>query len=229
MSDRPNLGSRLDLGEILVSTASVEREQIERARAQQNDSGGRLLDILVEHGVIKEQEALSALAQQLGLGMRTSLAPDEVDEAIVQQLPIGFAKRHQLLPIETCPDGRIRVVAADPLETAPLDDLRLFFDGAEILVELATPETILNTINLVYDRGHGSTDQLAEAAEDDLDALAYELGSEPQDLLEATDDAPIIRLVNSMLQHAVKERASDIHIEPFEKEIRVRFRIDDVL
>ncbi|MFB0978050.1 MAG: ATPase, T2SS/T4P/T4SS family, partial [Myxococcota bacterium] len=79
------------------------------------------------------------------------------------------------------------------------------------------------------DRGTSTTDQLAEEATDDLDELALEISGEPQDLLEATDDAPIIRLVNSMLQHAVKERASDIHIEPFEREIRVRFRIDDVL
>ena len=95
-------------------------------------------------------------------------------------------------------------------------------------LELANQRTILGAINLVYDRGTTATDQLAEAASDDLDNLAQEIG-EPQDLLEATDDAPIIRLVNSMLQHAVKERASDIHIEPFEREIRVRFRIDDVL
>ncbi|MBW2421696.1 MAG: Flp pilus assembly complex ATPase component TadA, partial [Deltaproteobacteria bacterium] len=88
---------------------------------------------------------------------------------------------------------------------------------------------ILAAINMVYDQGPTATDQLAEEANDDLDALATVIGTEPQDLLEATDDAPIIRLVNSLLQHAVKERASDIHIEPMEKDIRVRFRIDDVL
>ena len=123
----------------------------------------------------------------------------------------------------------LRVAVADPLEVSPLDDLHLLFDGAEIEVVLAREPVILNAINLAYDRGVTSTDQLAEEAEDDLDALATELSHEPKDLLESTDDAPIIRLVNSMLQHAVKERASDIHIEPFEHEIRVRFRIDDVL
>ena len=144
-------------------------------------------------------------------------------------MPIGFAKQHRLIPIGRRIDDAVRVAAASPLETAPLDDLRMLFDGAEIAVELAAEALILGVINTVYDRGPGSTDQLAEEAEDDLDALAGSISNEPQDLLEVTDDAPIIRLVNSMLQHAVKERASDIHIEPFEREIRVRFRIDDVL
>ncbi len=121
------------------------------------------------------------------------------------------------------------MAVADPLDTAPLDDLHLLFGGAEIEIVLARESVILNAINLAYDRGVTSTDQIAEEAEDDLDKLATELSHEPQDLLESTDDAPIIRLVNSMMQHAVKERASDIHIEPFEHEIRVRFRIDDVL
>ena len=101
--------------------------------------------------------------------------------------------------------------------------------GAAFALELAISTSIRAAINLAHARVTTSTDRLAEAASYDLNALASEASSEPQDLLEATEDAPIIRLVNSLLQHAVKERASDIHIEPFEREIRIRFRIDDVL
>jgi general secretion pathway protein E len=115
------------------------------------------------------------------------------------------------------------------METDPLDDLRLIFEGAEIQLELANQRTILGAINEAYDRGPGSTDALAEDAAGDLDFLTSEFSSEPEDLLDAADDAPIIKLVNSLLQHAVKERASDVHLEPSESEIRVRFRIDDVL
>src|SRR5690606_21523221 len=86
-----------------------------------------------------------------------------------------------------------------------------------------------DAINQVYDRGPASAEALALDASEDLYALADEISHEPQDLLDAADDAPIIRLVNSLLQHAVKERASDIHLEPFEREVRVRFRIDDIL
>ncbi len=144
-------------------------------------------------------------------------------------MPITFAKRHRILPLAWASEGVLRVAVADPLDVSPLDDLHLLFGGAEIECVLAREPVIINAINVVYDRGVTSTDQLAEEAEDDLDALATDLSATPKDLLESTDDAPIIRLVNSMLQHAVKERASDIHIEPFEHEIRVRFRIDDVL
>jgi general secretion pathway protein E len=121
------------------------------------------------------------------------------------------------------------VATADPHNTDPLDDLRILFGAHDVEAVLSPQASVISAINEVYDRGTVSTGQLAEEATDDLDTLADEASHEPQDLLEATDDAPIIRLVNSLLQHAVKERASDIHIEPFEKEIRVRFRIDDVL
>jgi len=105
----------------------------------------------------------------------------------------------------------------------------IFGSYLAVRVELATQRTILGAINEVYDRGPTATDALAEDAVEDLDHLASEISQETQDLLEASDDAPIIKLVNSLLQHAVKERASDIHLEPFEREIRVRFRIDDIL
>ena len=228
MSESPLASRRLELGEILLRTTRLEPEQLERARQRQLESRERLADILVSEGMLNPQEVQGAVAEQLGLSLRDGLDPDEVDETIALRVPIGFAKQHRLIATGRTDDDEIRVVAANPLDTAPLDDLRLLFDGSEIDLELATERVILGAINLVYDRGTTATDQLAEEASDDLDHLALKLG-EPQDLLEATDDAPIIRLVNSMLQHAVKERASDIHIEPFEKGIRVRFRIDDVL
>src|SRR5690606_41132958 len=116
-----------------------------------------------------------------------------------------------------------------PLETDSLDDLRLLFDGADVAPELAPRKAILDAINQVYDRGPASAEALALDASEDFYAIADEISHEPQDLLDAADDAPIIRLVNSLLQHAVKERASDVHLEPFEPEIRVRVRIDDIL
>jgi general secretion pathway protein E len=228
VSESPLASRRLELGEILLRTTRLEPEQLERARQRQLESRERLADILVSEGMLNPQEVQGAVAEQVGLSLRDGLDPDEVDETIALRVPIGFAKQHRLIATGRTDDDEIRVVAANPLDTAPLDDLRLLFDGSEIDLELATERVILGAINLVYDRGTTATDQLAEEASDDLDHLALKLG-EPQDLLEATDDAPIIRLVNSMLQHAVKERASDIHIEPFEKGIRVRFRIDDVL
>ena len=227
LDTRTQVGS-LELGEVLLRTTRLEPEQLERARARQQESGETLAEILVEEGMLGADDVRRALAEQLDLRLVTELPSEQIDEAIALTVPIAFAKQHMLLAVGRALDDSIRVVAANALATAPLDDLGLLFEGAEIRLELASERLILEAINTVYDRGTTATDQLAEEASDDLDALGLDI-PEPQDLLEATDDAPIIRLVNSLLQHAVKERASDIHIEPFEKVIRVRFRIDDVL
>ncbi|MBW2501236.1 MAG: type II secretion system ATPase GspE [Deltaproteobacteria bacterium] len=219
----------LELGEVLLRQTRLTPEQLERARLRQTESHERLADVLVEEGFLNADEILHALGHQQGLPVVSRLDPEEVEDGLLTKVPIGFAKEHRLLPLGWTEQGLLRVAVSDPLDVAPLDDLHLLFDGAEIELVLAREPVIMNAINLAYDRGGASTDQLAEEASDDLDALATEISHEPKDLLESTDDAPIIRLVNSMLQRAVKERASDIHIEPFEHEIRVRFRIDDVL
>jgi general secretion pathway protein E len=219
----------LELGQILLRETRLSPEQLQQARLRQIESHERLADILVEDGFLNADEVLQALGHQQGLAIISSIDPDEVDETLLSTLPITFAKQHRVLPLGWAAEGVLRVAVADPLDIAPIDDMHLLFDGAEIELVLAREAVILSAINLAYDRGVTSTDQLAEEAHEDLDALATQASYEPQDLLESTDDAPIIRLVNSLLQHAVKERASDIHIEPFEKEIRVRFRIDDVL
>jgi general secretion pathway protein E len=234
MSEAPSPSPRrsseaLDLGEILLETSDLTLDQLVEGRRIRDDSGRPLADVLVGLGWVSAEQVLEALGRRFGLPIRPQLPVDQIDVTLIEKVPISFAKNHVLLPLRQDPDGSVRVAVADPLDTGPLDDLRLIFPGADVRLELATQRTILGTINEVYDRGPGSTDALAEDAAEDLDHLASELSHEPQDLLEASDDAPIIKLVNSMLQHAVKERASDIHLEPFEREVRVRFRIDDVL
>jgi general secretion pathway protein E len=123
----------------------------------------------------------------------------------------------------------IVLAMGDPHDTALLDHARMLLE-APIIPHLAPPQAILDAINQVYDRAANESERLmGDMASDDLDSLAHEL-EEPQDLLDSTDDeAPIIKLVNSLLFQAIKERASDIHIEPFERELSVRFRVDGVL
>jgi general secretion pathway protein E len=219
-----------DVVEILLRTTDLSQEEVAEARRLQAERPGRrVVDLLVEAGHVSAEQVLDALSQQLGIPVRPSIRPEHVDLALIERVPISFAKAHALLPLQRDPDGAVAVAVSNPLELAPLDDLRLLFEGAEVRIELATQRAILGAINEVYDRGPGATDALAEDAIEDLDHLATEISQETKDLLEASDDAPIIKLVNSLLQHAVKERASDIHLEPFEREIRVRFRIDDLL
>jgi general secretion pathway protein E len=220
---------RHDLVSILLETTDLSEEQIEAARERQAESGERLSDVLVAMGAVSSDQVMGALSQQLDLPVRPNIRAEVVDETLVERVPIGFCKHHVVLPLERDKDGAVRVAVSNPHALAPIDDLRMLFEGAEIRLELANQRTILGAINEVYDRGPGSSDALAEDAAADLDHLADEISLEPVDLLDASDDAPIIKLVNSLLQHAVKERASDVHLEPFERELRVRFRIDDVL
>jgi len=223
-------GGGLDLGALLLGSTRLTPEQLEAARQRQGETGRRLLEVLMEQDALPEEELLAALGARLGLPVLHAIPVESVDDALVARVPIAFAKTHGLLPLRSDESGAIRIAVSDPFDTGPLDDLRLLFDGAEIVAELAGVRVIETAINQVYDRGPGSAAELAEEAATDLDTLADEISHQvPQDLIEAADEAPIIKLVNSLLQQAVKERASDIHIEPFEQQIRVRFRIDDLL
>jgi general secretion pathway protein E len=219
----------LDFEELLLRRTHVSAEQLAEARARSAETGRRLVDVLLERGFAGDDELLAVLAEQLRLPARREIDPDAIDPELLARVPIAFAKSHGLLPLARDESGALQVAVADPLETEPLDDLRLLFDGAEIRPELASRRAIVAAINQAYDRATTSAAALVEDAATDLSAVASELSHEPEDLLDSADDAPIIRLVNTLLQQAVKERASDIHLEPFESDIRVRFRIDNVL
>ncbi|HUI28495.1 MAG TPA: type II secretion system ATPase GspE, partial [Candidatus Kryptonia bacterium] len=142
-------------------------------------------------------------------------------------LPINFAKRCLILPVAR--DGETVVVAtADPASLGPLDDVRLLL-RRPIRILVAPAPIIVDAINRVYDMASGSASELMDDLDEErLDLMATEL-EEPRDLLESDDEAPIIRLVNSLLFQAAKDRASDIHIEPYERDLAVRFRIDGIL
>ncbi len=222
-------GPLLEFGEFLVQTGRLTPEQLQRARERKTQSQLRLTDALLAENLLSESALLGALGEQLDIPVTTHIDLTQIDDTLAENVPIGFAKNYGLLPLHKKESGELVVVISDPLEIEPLDDLRLLFHGAQIAPILASRAAITAAINTVYDRSAHSTGALAEDAAADLDTLATEIGTEPQDLLEASDEAPIIRLVNSLLQQAIKERASDIHIEPFESEIRVRFRVDDIL
>ncbi len=218
------------LGTILGEKFNLPRVKLEEALAQQREKGGRLGEVLVRLRAIRDEEVLQALAYQFELPWLPHLEPHQVDPALLRRVPIGFARRYRVLPLRA-EDGVVTVAMCDPLEVAPLDDLRLLL-GAPVTPVLTTSVSLLSCLNQVYDQAANpaAAEQVMEdlVAEENLDRLAREL-DEPQDLLDATDEAPIIRLVNSILFQAVKQRASDIHFESFEKSLVVRYRIDGVL
>ncbi len=217
------------LGDALLEKTSLSQEELDQALSRHEASGRRLTEVLLDMGVVSEGDLLHVLGELYGIPVRDSLKSEEIDPELASQVPIGFAKQHFLLPVRQH-DHRLEVAIADPLLTDPLDDLRLLFPECECEPVLVSRRHIMSCINQVYDRSVHAGDLAETFTEDDLQDLASEIIHEPEDLLDASDEgAPIVRLVNSLLQQSVKERASDIHVEPQEKQLVVRFRTDDML
>ena len=128
---------RSDIGQILLRTTKLTEDQLEAARQAQSESGGTLTGQLVAAEAVTPDEVMTALSEQLGLPIRAQIRAEDVDVTLVEQVPIGFAKDHGLLPLRRGEGGAIQVAVLDPLNTSPLDDLRLLFDGAELKLELA--------------------------------------------------------------------------------------------
>jgi general secretion pathway protein E len=215
------------LGEILIRLAGVAPAQIERALAKQQEEGGLIGEVLVRMKVIDEGQ----LARALGVQFEMPYAPilpnaDDLDAALIERLPIGFAKQHKVLPIGRDPSsGRVQVALADPMAIDVLDDIAVLVDGPVDAV-LAAPTPIIELINKVYGKLRQGAELTQEKGEE-----GDEFGDSEElvDIIDLADEAPIIRWVNSLLFQAVKDRASDIHIEPGEKEVKVRYRVDGVL
>lgn len=215
------------LGQILLEHTSLTEAQLQEALDLQKEKHQKLGEILVKRlKYLQEDDIYRALSSQLQIPYLESLIGTEADEELINKIPINFAKKHEVIPIKRI-DDEVIVATSNPLDTFALDDLGLLL-GKKVVPNLAMPAEILDAINRAYGRRSKGAEEMMNHLEENLDEAALEL-TEPKDLLDVTDEAPIIRLVNSLLFQALKERASDIHIEPFESELSVRFRIDGVL
>jgi general secretion pathway protein E len=222
----PSLVGR-PLGQVLRVQAGLTEAALEEALRVQADEGGRLGEILVARKAVSAEEVARALAAQLDLPFLPHISLDAVDADLVRAVPINFAKQALILPLALEGEA-VALAVADPLDTTVLDHARMLLQR-NVSPRVALGPVIVDAINGVYDRAVNEAEQLVgEMEAQDLQSLAHEL-EEPQDLLDTDDEAPIIRLVNSLLFRAAKERASDIHIEPMERELLVRFRVDGVL
>jgi general secretion pathway protein E len=193
-------------------------------------AGSRSADLTIDGaqaGRLPDSATAASLAERFGVPFLDHVDLREVDPALIARLPIQYAKRFACLPLGE--DGEtLRIAVADPRATQVIDDLRALY-GRRINPVVVPAAAILEAINLAYDSARGTAEAvMGDIEAGELDAVAHEL-EEPHDLLDADDEAPIIRLVNSLLFQAVKDRASDIHIEPFERDVSVRFRIDGLL
>lgn len=219
-------GSVIDLGTLLLKEKLIDEQRLAEALSiqEENHNTEKLGEILVRNKWITEEQITELLGRQLGIPVIKTLNEREIDPELVAKIPIQFAKKNEIVPIQK-ENGYVKVAISDPLNLAALDDIRILLHS-DISPVLATPKMVIDAINKSYDRSAPGTDGM-----DEFDAIAMDDNAlnEPVDLLEADDEAPIIRLVNSLLFRAVKERASDIHVEPSEKDVSVRFRIDGTM
>lgn len=219
---------RMRLGEILIKRGVITEEQLNEALNLQREKKGRLGEHLIKLKYAKERDILVALSQQTGIPFQDKLSIDDIVPEFIEKISINYAKKNHVLPVKIN-DSCAIVAISDPLDIFTLDDVSHLL-GMPVSPVLVSPAVIEDAINKVYDRTQSTAEKMMDDLEEEesLDVIAHEL-EEPTDILEATDEAPIIRLVNSLLYQAVKERASDIHIEPFEKDLSVRFRVDGIL
>ncbi len=216
------------LGELLIARGRLTEEVLEQALEIQQQKALRLGEILVEMEVVKVADVTEALAAQVGMPYQAEIVADDIDPMLVSPFSLAYARQFSFVPLSR-DEHSVHVAVSDPLNVAVIDDLRAIFHR-EVDVVAAPPDQIFDAINVVFDRRAGAEQVVDEVAADDEAGIAVELEEATKDILDASDDeAPIIRLVNSVLNQAVKEKASDIHVEPFEKEIVIRFRRDGVL
>jgi general secretion pathway protein E len=214
------------IGEILRETAALAPERIDEALLRQKETGSRLGEVLVAMKAVTEEQLLKALSIQLDVPFEPKIIEDQLDPELVKLVPINFAKQFKVVPLRRV-EGGVEIAVADPVDTGVLDQLRISL-RSRVFPVVVPPASIIDAINYVFERL--SHDDLGEDLEqEENETLAQDVDEAP-DLIDTGDDeAPIIRLVNWLMKRAVKERASDIHVEPFEKELMVRFRVDGVL
>jgi general secretion pathway protein E len=209
------------LGEILLAAGRADIGQIESALASQAAESERLGESLVRLGACTELDVTRALGEQFGLVVTQEVDESTLQDELVEKLPIGFARDNVVLPLRLDEkEGVLYALCGDPLRLLDLDDLTQIF-GAELDLTLAPPSVVQEWINKIYSKRTRGVD-LARREET--------MEEEDEDILHASaEDAPIIRFVNSLIFNASKEKASDIHIEPAEKEVIVRNRVDGIL
>jgi general secretion pathway protein E len=184
--------------------------------------------LAVEKGLLTEDELLTSLSKKLRVPYVKNLEEEGLDPSLVSRVPIVFSKKHKVVPMKM-EDGILTVATPDPLNYEPLDDLQLIIECQEVRVVLSSEREVVRAINRFYEQSGDTPEEMIQSMDaESSDRILHEL-EETADLLDISDEAPVIKLVNLILFQAVKERASDIHIEPFQKELKVRYRIDGIL
>ncbi len=211
------------IGELLLENTALTTEQLDEALEIQKESGLLVGEILLKKGYIHHHDITRVVCKQLDITYTLDLNVDSINLDLINDIPINYAKKHEAMPL-IATDTYVTVAIGDPFNNDVVNDLRELFQK-EIKVVIAPPLKIQDAINRVYEKANKDMVQsLENEFEEGLDLDG------PIDILDAgADEAPVIRFVNSIIFRAVKERASDIHIEPYERDTIYRFRINGVM
>jgi type IV pilus assembly protein PilB len=223
------------LGELLVRENLISLQQLQKAQEAQKVDGGKLGYQLTKLGYIEESQLTEFLSRQYGVPA-INLAEFEIDADVIKLIPKEVAEKHQVVPVNRA-GGSLIVAMSDPSNIFAIDDIK-FLTGYNIEVVVSAEASIQAAIEKYYRNAGGggdafanlgSIDDIMDGFDEDVDVAEREADANVVDLERASEDAPVVKLVNLILVDAIKKGASDIHIEPYEKEMRVRYRIDGIL
>jgi type IV pilus assembly protein PilB len=219
------------LGELLIKAGRITQAQLNEALALQKDSGGRVGTNLVKLGHLTERQLVDALSQHFRVPS-VDLSAMEIDESVLKIIPADLARKYTILPVGKM-GATITVAMIDPTNVFAMDDVK-FMTGYKVEPVVASETAIRMAIDRYYGSAHAIElkkvmENLTEEAAGDLEVLDEEEDLDLSTLEEESEQAPVVKLVNIILTDAIKRGASDIHIEPYEKDYRVRYRIDGIL
>jgi len=220
-------GTEEKIRRTLADGGFLSPQQLAEVDHHARRKGLALTDALVQTGFMDEMQVLALLSDVTGVPFRTELPSGSLAPPLPRKLPIQFARKHNIFPFADPDDGML-YVATSTIDGEVLENVRTLF-AQEVQPVLSTRRSISEAINRTYERASESAGDVIENLENGDLAIRVSDLEEPQDLLDASDEAPIINFVNSVLYEAVKERASDIHVEPFEDDLSIRYRVDGVL
>ena len=219
------------LGELLTKASLISQEQLKEALRVQKETGGKLGETLIKLGFVSEEDITECLSQQFGVPS-INLQHFEIDSSVIKLIPGDVARKYNILPVNKT-GATITIAMADPTNVFAMDDIK-FMTGYNVEPVVASELGIKAAIDSYY--GTTSSLELKKVMEDlqtqesaDLEVLEEDEEMDVSALADSAEEAPVVKLCNLILTDAIKRGASDIHIEPYEKEMRIRFRIDGVL
>ena len=214
------------IGELLVRENLLTSEQLRKARDEAKTKGGRLGAQITKLGFLQESELRDFVAKQYGVPA-VNLEEFEIDPAVIKLIPEDVATKHTVVPVSR--SGSTLILAtADPSNIFAIDDIK-FLTGYNIEVVVASEQAIKHAIERAYDKSEDLSDVMEGFDDSDFEVIQDADDVDVNELARESEDAPVVKLVNLILTDAVKRGASDIHIEPYEKLFRVRYRIDGLL